>query len=72
MYVYMFMCVCMYVLIYGSSMYCFYVGIDYTYIDINALAHVCFVCVCARAREFACMYMCVCMYMYACMYMCVG
>ena len=45
-----------------TSMYCLYVGFDYTYIDINALAqgiksfsiiyiyiYVC-VCVCARAR----------------------
>ena len=46
MYVYMYVCmyvymyVCMYVLMYDyiDSMYCLYVGVDYTYIDINALA----------------------------------
>ena len=35
------MYVCVYVCIYvctTTSMYCLYVGVDYTYIDINALA----------------------------------
>ena len=45
--IYVFMCVyiclsvCMYVCMYvcmSTSMYCLYVGFDYTYIDINALA----------------------------------
>ena len=31
------MCVCMYVCMY-ICMYCLYVGFDYTYIDVNALA----------------------------------
>ena len=45
MYVCMYVCiyVCMYVCMYRCmyrciSMYCLYVGFDYTYIDINALA----------------------------------
>ena len=40
-YLYLCVCVCMYVCMYccmTTSMYCLYVGVDYTYIDINALA----------------------------------
>ena len=42
-----------------TSKYCLYVGFDYTYIDINALA------------QYACMYACmyVCMYIYIYVYM---
>ena len=35
------MYICMYVCVYlcmTTSMYCLYVGVDYTYIDVNALA----------------------------------
>ena len=37
----MYVCMCMSVCIYScitTSMYCLYVGVDYTFIDINALA----------------------------------
>ena len=40
-YVYVYVCICMYVCMYvcmTTSMYCLYVGVDYTYIDVNALA----------------------------------
>ena len=40
-----------------TSMYCLYVGVDYTYIDVNALA---------QGSMYVCMYVC----MYACMYIC--
>ena len=30
--------VCMYVLMMTTYMYCLYVGVDYTYIDVNTLA----------------------------------
>ena len=67
-----------------TSMYCLYVGFDYTYIDINALAQgiKSFLAV-AGARTYGtdspaitsqpmCVCVCVCMYvcMYACMYVC--
>ena len=41
LYIYVCMYVCMYVCIdvcMTTSMYCLYVGVDYTYIDVNALA----------------------------------
>ena len=41
LYIYIYMYVCMYGCMYGcmaTSMYCLYVGFDYTYIDINTLA----------------------------------
>ena len=41
LYVYVCMYVCMYVYMYWcmtTSMYCLYIGFDYTYIDVNALA----------------------------------
>ena len=57
-----------------TSMYCLYVGFDYTYIDVNALAqgiksflasHVCmYVCICVCV----CMYVCI----YVCMYVCIA
>ena len=37
-YVYVYRGVCMYWCM-TTSMYCLYVGVDYTYTDINALAH---------------------------------
>ena len=37
-----------------TSMYCLYVGVDYTYIDINALAL--YVCVCMYVCVYVCMY----------------
>ena len=43
-----------------TSMYCLYVGFDYTYIDVNALAQ--YVCM------YVCMYLCKCMGVYACMH----
>ena len=47
-----------------TSMYCLYVGVDYTYIDINALAqgiksYVVYVCVSVRAYVYMCMCLCV-------------
>ena len=58
-----------------TSMYCLYVGVDYTYIDVNALAQgiksflACiYVCMYACMCMHVCMY--VCMYVYACMYVC--
>ena len=49
-----------------TSMYCLYVGVDYTYIDVNALAQ--------EIKSFlvSSRYMYVCMYvlMYVCMYVC--
>ena len=57
-----------------TSMYCLYVGFDYTYIDVNTLAqeiksffrsHVWYICiyVCMYVRTYVCMHVC----MYACM-----
>ena len=48
-----------------TSMYCLYVGFDYTYIDVNALAQ-------GIKCMYVCMYVCICMYvcMYACMHAC--
>ena len=38
-FIYLFVCVCMYVcMCVRVCMYCLYVGVDYTYIDVNALA----------------------------------
>ena len=64
-------------------MYCLYVGFDYTYIDVNALAqgiksflasHVCMyvcmcvcMCVCTGLYTYVRVYVC----MYSCMYVCV-
>ena len=46
-----------------TSMYCLYVGFDYTYIDINALAQ--------YACMYACMYVCIYIYMFICiMFVC--
>ena len=42
-----------------SSMYCLYVGVDYTYIDVNALA------------QGICMYECMHVCMYVCMHACI-
>ena len=55
-----------------TSMYCLYVGFDYTYIDINTLAQ--------RIKSFlasyvwyqaVCMYICIYACMCVCMYVCV-
>ena len=66
----------MYVCIDGmtTSMYCLYVRVDYTYIDVNALAqgiksflasHVCmYVCIDVLMYDY--MYVCMCMYVYVC------
>ena len=68
-----------------TSMYCLYVGVDYTYIDINTLAqgiksflasqdcvhfYVC-LCLCVYIHMYVCMYICVCVYMYVCLCLCV-
>ena len=62
-------------------MYCLYVGFDYTYIDVNALAQgiksflASLVCVflCMYVCIDVCMYVCicVCVYVCVCMYVCV-
>ena len=65
-----------------TSMYCLYVGFDYTYIDVNALAqgiksflasHVwsqavvfMYICVCM----YVCVYVCMYVFMYVCIYVC--
>ena len=58
-----------------TSMYCLYVGFDYTYIDMNALAQgikwfqtvACvYVCMCVCMHACACMYVCVCV-LYVCL-----
>ena len=65
-----------------SSMYCLYVGVDYTYIDINALAQgiksflasqVWFqtVAVSLYVCKYVCIYACNHMYMCVCMYVCI-
>ena len=66
-----------------TSMYSLYVGVGYTYIDVNALAHgiksffnVCmYVCMCVYVsmHVHVCIYVCmyVCVYVYVNMYMCV-
>ena len=46
-------------------MYCLYVGFDYTYIDVNALAHVCM-----YVLMYVCMYVCFYVCMYVCMHVC--
>ena len=60
------------------SMYCLYVGVDYTYIDINALARaiksflasqVWFQAV-AGARTYVCMYVCIYLSIYLSIYLC--
>ena len=75
----------MYVLMY-DYMYCLYVRVDYTYIDVNTLAQYVYVYVCVCM--YVCMYvhmfcvhvcidvrMCVCMYVHVCvctyMYVCI-
>ena len=54
-----------------TSMYCLYVGFDYTYIDVNALCkYPCmYVCICICG----CICICTCMYVhkYPCMCVCV-
>ena len=65
-------------------MYCLYVGVEYTYIDVNALAQGIksflasqvwfqavaggYVCMYACMYVFVCMYVCKCVYV--CMYVC--
>ena len=59
-------------------MYCLYVGFDYTYIDVNALAQgiksflasLVWSQAVAGARTYVCMYVCMYVYMYVCMYVC--
>ena len=67
-YIYIYIYVCMYWCM-TTSMYCLYVGFDYTYIDVNALAqgiksflasHVWSQAVCM----YVCMYVCMCVCMY--------
>ena len=56
-----------------TSMYCLYVGFDYTYIDVNALAQGIKSFLASHVWSQAVVYMYVCIYvcMYVCMYVCV-
>ena len=44
-------------------MYCLYVGVDYTYIDVNARMYV-RIYVCMYVRTYLCMYLCMYVYVY--------
>ena len=60
------MYVCMYVCIYvcmTTYMYCLYVGVEYTYIDVNALAQGIKSLLVSQVWLYVCMYV----FMYACM-----
>ena len=60
-----------------TSMYCLYVGFDYTYIDVNALAQgiksflASHVCVCVYVCVYVCMCVCMCVCVYVCVCVCI-